>query len=101
MAAIYGYRILVIDRPRSLRASGLGSPDHLTAVTVMLAGVVVKYLAQSGLIWPKATSLVPVAAVGITVVVYTAVQTSLVTGVVALTAGSAAARAMITDVRHQ
>lgn len=102
VALIYGYRILRIDRPRLPRERGPVYRTIFTATTVVMAGVAAHHTARGlGLdLISGAATLVPVVSALITIVVYTAVQASLIAGVVALAAGRLAARDMLTDVRQ-
>ncbi|GAA1388840.1 hypothetical protein GCM10009613_26830 [Pseudonocardia kongjuensis] len=102
VAAIYGYRILRIDRPRLPRERGPVFRTVFTAATVTLAGTAAGHTAQLlGLdLTQGAASVVPIVAVLATIVVYTAVQAGLVAGIVASVASPLAARAMFTDLRQ-
>lgn len=101
-AAIYGYRILRIDRPRIPRERGPVYRTIFTASTVVVAGTAAHYLAAAlGLdLAAGATTLVPIASTVLALLVYTSVQAGLVAGIVLLAAGRLAARDMVTDLRQ-
>ncbi|MCO7192322.1 diguanylate cyclase [Pseudonocardia sp. McavD-2-B] len=102
VAAIYGYRILRIDRPRIPRERGPVYRTIFTASTVVIAGIAAHYLAAAlGLdLAAGATTLVPIASTVLALLAYTSVQAGLVAGIVFLAAGRLAARDMVTDLRQ-